>query len=136
MLGKYVETPVVSNKILILPLQIGEASMNIMSSTRGKHRLPTLLYTESKVVSYRIIGVSTVSLCSPALLYSYDIINDVFVQIWKHSCKCPGGILISKTLDIHFEIILTRQHPGARLAVSAKLPRIQRSLDVQPPPLH
>lgn len=78
--------------------------MAIMSSMQGKHRLPAQLYTESKVVSHSTTGEYTINVCLPALLHSYNIINNIFIQIWKHPSKSPDGVLISKISNIRFDI--------------------------------
>ena len=99
----YVETPIVDGRVSVQPLEIKEASMAIMSSMQGKHRLPTQLYTESKVVSHSMTSANNMNICSPALLHSYNIINDIFIQIWKHRCKGSDGGLISKTFNKCFD---------------------------------
>lgn len=103
MTSVYVETPIAGGQVSIQPPNIEEASMAIMNSMQGKHRLPTRLYTESKVVSNRT-GVIMINVYLPALLHSYNIINDIFIQIWKHPCKCSNGFLVSKTFSIRCEV--------------------------------
>ena len=136
MRRNYIDTAFLGSHAVIQAINIGEASMVFMNSTQDKHRLPTRLYTKSKKISYGTAPAKTVNFGLPALLQSYDIINNVFVQIRKHSCKSSGGALISKTFNIWFDVLLTPLHPGAQLALSAELERIQRSLDVQPLLLH
>ena len=107
-----------------------------MNSVQGRHQLPIPLYTENQVVSHSATSTSTVKVCSPALLYSYNIINDVFIQIWKHPCKGSDGVQISRDSLHALIFLLTPLHPGVQPAVYAELLLIQRSLDVQPHLLH
>ena len=59
--------------------------MAIMSSMQGKHQRQARLYNGSKIVSHSATVAAKIDVCLPALLNSYNIINDIFVQIWKHS---------------------------------------------------
>ena len=101
--GNYIENPILDSHVLLLPLSIEEASTLIMSSMQGKHRLPTRLYTKNQGRQLQKTSISIVCVCSPALLHSYNIINNVFVQIWKHPCKGSGKVLISKTFNVFFK---------------------------------
>lgn len=56
MRGNCFETPIRNGQGSTRQLNIKEASMAIMSSMQGKHRLPTQLYTESKVVNHSTAG--------------------------------------------------------------------------------
>lgn len=100
-----VETPIVGGPVSIQPSNIEKASMAIIGLMQGKHRLPTRLYTGSKVVSHSANCTNTMCVCLPALLHSYNIINDIFIQIWKHPCKGSNGVLISKTFNIRFDTV-------------------------------
>ena len=55
-----------------------------MSSMQGKHQRQARLYNGSKIVSHSATVAAVIDVCLPALLNSYNIINDIFVQIWKH----------------------------------------------------
>ena len=58
--------------------------MAIMNSMRGKHQRQARLCSGSKIVSHGATVAFHIDVCLPALLNSYNIINDIFVQIWKH----------------------------------------------------
>ena len=58
--------------------------MAIMSSMQGKHRRQARLYNGSKIVSHSATVAAKIDVCLPAMLNSYNIINNIFVQIWKH----------------------------------------------------
>ena len=55
-----------------------------MSSMQGKHQRQVRLYDGSEIVSHSATVAAKIDVCLPALLNSYNIINDIFVQIWKH----------------------------------------------------
>ena len=61
--------------------------MAIMSSMQGKHQRRARLYIGSKIVSHSATVAANIDVRLPALLNSYNIINDIFVQIWKHPCE-------------------------------------------------
>ena len=58
--------------------------MAVMSSMQGKRQRQARLCSGSKIVSHGATVAINIDVCLPALLYSYNIINDIFVQIWKH----------------------------------------------------